>query len=200
MEVALDFDDGVEGHGPPREVLEQVDRVLDDAYPVELQVGVDVRDGAGPDAPAAGGDPPEPRAAVADVDVEAGVVEREEVRVADPDLERGGDVDGDGGARHDGDVREAEAGEGDVRVGGPEEEAREREEEERGEAGGDAAAPAAQAAAEADGDEEHRVGVGGVVVEVGLRGGGGWEQGIPLPPGGLRGLRHGEGGRWVSAG
>lgn len=194
MEVALDFDDGVEGHGPPGEVLQQVDRVLDDAYPVELQVGVDVRDGARPDAPAAGCDPPEPRAAVADVDVEAGVLEREEVRVADADFERGGDVDGDGGARDDGDVREAEAGEGDVRVGWPEEEAREREEGERGEAGGDAAAavPAAQAAA--DGDEEHRVGVGGVVVEVGVRGrgGGGGEQGIPLPRGGLRGLRHGE--------
>jgi hypothetical protein len=33
-----------------------------------------------------------------------------------------------------------------------------------------------------------------VVVEVGVRGrgGGGGEQGIPLPRGGLRGLRHGE--------
>ena len=169
MEVAVDLDDGVEGHGPPREVLEQVDRVLDDAYPVELQVGVDVRHGARPDAPAAGGDPPELLAAVADVDVEAGVVEREEVRVADADLERGGDGDGDGGARRDGDVLEAEAGEGDVRVGGPEEEAREREEEEGGEAGGEAAAPAAQAAAQADGDEEHRVGVGRVVVEAAVR-------------------------------
>ena len=115
MEVAVDLDDGVEGHGPPREVLEQVDRVLDDAYPVELQVGVDVRHGARPDAPAAGGDPPELLAAVADVDVEARVVEREEVRVADADLERGGDSAGDGGARRDGDVREAEACEGDVR-------------------------------------------------------------------------------------
>lgn len=195
-EVALDLGDGIKGHGSPREVLDQVDRVLDDAYAVELQVSVDVRDSARPDPSAAGCNPAKRRAAVADGDVEAVVVEREEVRVADADLERGGYGDGDGGARHDGDVCQSEAGEGDVRVGGPEEEAREREEEdEGGEAGADAAAAAArQAAAEADGDEEDRVGVGGVRVEVGRRaggGGGGGKQGIPRPSGGLRGLRHG---------
>lgn len=42
VEAALDLDDGVEGYGSPREVLEQVERVLDDADPVELEVGVDV--------------------------------------------------------------------------------------------------------------------------------------------------------------
>lgn len=200
MEVALDLGEGVKGHGSPREVLEQVDRVLDDAYAVELQVGVDVRDSARLHPSAAGCYPAKRRAAVADGDVEAGVVEREEVRIADADLERGGYSDGDGGARRDGDVRQAEAGEGDVRVGGPEEEAREREEEEDGEAGADAAAAAAaaQAAAEAGGDEEDRVGVvGGVRVEVGRRGSGGGEQGIPRPRGGLRGLRHGGAGAAV---
>jgi len=56
---------------------------LDDAFPVELQVSVDVRRCA----PAAPGDPPELLDAVANVDVEPGVVKREEVRVADADLE-----------------------------------------------------------------------------------------------------------------
>lgn len=46
MNVALDLSDGVEGHGSPREVLEEVDRVLHDAYAVEAEVGVDVGDGA----------------------------------------------------------------------------------------------------------------------------------------------------------
>uniref|UniRef100_J3LRU0 Uncharacterized protein n=1 Tax=Oryza brachyantha TaxID=4533 RepID=J3LRU0_ORYBR len=53
--VALDLSDGVEGYGSPREVLEKVDRVLHDAYAVEAEVGVDVRDGARADAAAAGG-------------------------------------------------------------------------------------------------------------------------------------------------
>jgi hypothetical protein len=201
VKVTLDLGEGVKGHGSPREVLEQVDRVLDDAYAVELQVGVDVRDSARLDPSAAGRYQAKRLAAVADGDVEAGVVEREEVRVADADLERGGYGDGDGGARHDGDVPQVEAGEGDVRVGRPEEEAREREEE-GGEAGGDAAAAAAQAAA--DGDEEDRVGggVGGVRVEVGRQrgGGGGGEQLFPRPRGGLRGPLHGAVGqkqRWV---
>ena len=166
-EVALDLDDGVEGYGPAREVLEQVDGVLDDANPVEAEVGVDVGDGARADEAAAGGDGAERLATIPDSDVEAAVGEREEVGVADAGLERGGDVEGDGGAGDDGDVREAEAGDADAGVGGPEEEG-EREEREGGEGRGDAAAAAApaQAAPEPHGDEED-VGVGVGVVEVG---------------------------------
>lgn len=193
VEVALDLDDGVEGYGSPREVLEQVDRVLDDAYAVEVEVGVDVRDGARADAAAAGGDGAERRAAVADGDVEAAVVEREEVRVADADLERGGDVEGNGGPRDDGDVRETEARDADIGVGWPEEEPQ-GEEREGGEEGSEPVAAAAAAqAAEPHGDEVDvgfRAGADRrVVVEVRRRGGGG-EQRLPRRRAGLR-LRHG---------
>jgi hypothetical protein len=81
-----------------------------------------------------------------------------------------------------------------VRIRGPEEEPGQREDgdgdEERAQETG--AAAAAQAAADADGDEEDGVRVVQVRVEVGWRGGGGYQR-IPLPRGGLRGLRHGAG-------
>lgn len=112
--------DGVEGDDPARDVLDEVEDVVEDLHAIEAERGVDVRGGAGADAAVGGRYGAEGAAAVGDGDDEGAVVEGVEGAVADADGEVDDDVEGDG-VGGDAEAVEAEAGDGEVGVGWPEE-------------------------------------------------------------------------------
>ncbi|GER48364.1 serine-rich protein-related [Striga asiatica] len=102
-------------------VLEQQHHIPQNLHPIELERGVHVRRPARLDAPAGRRHVPQLLPPVSDRDEQGVVVQGVEVLIENPNREVHGDVYGDLGAGVEVEAVEAEADDGEVRVGGPEE-------------------------------------------------------------------------------
>lgn len=176
MQLSLYFGNGIEWDGAPHKVLDQVESIVDHLDPVDMELGVDVRDPPRPHMPTLRRHGAKPAPPVPDADDDGVVVEGEEVLVPDPDLKAHGDGEGDGRGGGQVDAVQAEADDADLGIGRPNEEEGGSEEsggEDEGEEGGGgdegAAAAAGPAEAEAAAGERREEDVGRGIGVVGRR-------------------------------
>lgn len=159
VQNTLNLRHSVERNRSLEHILNQVKDIMKDLDPIKTQLRINIRHRPRPHSPPFRRRLPQLPPAVPDSHIERPIIDAEEVRIPDPELDGEGDVDGDGVLGVDVEVVEAEADHAEARVGGPEDEDRggDEGEDEEGEKEGDGAVAAT--AAGVDGEEDVGLGV-----------------------------------------